>query len=38
VWYTRRWAQSVGVLDLDAGAVVATIPVGRSPHGIFFSA
>lgn len=38
LWYTRRWSQSVGVLDLDAGEVVATIPVGRSPHGIFFSA
>jgi DNA-binding beta-propeller fold protein YncE len=34
LWYTRRWAQSVGVLDLDSGMVVATVPVGRSPHGI----
>jgi DNA-binding beta-propeller fold protein YncE len=38
LWYTRRWAQSVGVLALETGAILATIRVGRSPHGIFVSA
>lgn len=38
LWYTRRWAQSVGVLDLASGEVVAIIRVGRSPHGIIFAA
>lgn len=35
LWFTRRWAQSVGVLNLDTGEVDAIIPAGRSPHGIF---
>lgn len=37
LWYTRRWAQSVGVLELETGAILATIRVGRSPHGIYIS-
>ncbi len=36
VWITRRFAKSVAVLDPTSGAV-ATIPAGRSPHGIFLN-
>jgi DNA-binding beta-propeller fold protein YncE len=36
VWITRRFAESVAVLD-PASGVVATIPAGRSPHGIFLN-
>jgi YVTN family beta-propeller protein len=34
VWATLRWARRVARLDPRTGAV-ETIPVGRSPHGIF---
>ena len=34
VWATLRFVQKVGILDLQTGAV-ETIPVGRSPHGIY---
>ncbi|MBP0464753.1 beta-propeller fold lactonase family protein [Roseomonas sp. PWR1] len=34
VWATLRWARRVARLDPRTG-VVETIPVGRSPHGIF---
>jgi YVTN family beta-propeller protein len=36
MWVTNRWARSVSVVDLPARKVVRTIPVGRSPHGVFF--
>jgi DNA-binding beta-propeller fold protein YncE len=36
IWITRRWAESVAVLDPASGAV-ETIAVGRSPHGIFLN-
>ena len=36
VWITRRFAESVAVLDPASGAVT-TIPAGRSPHGIFLN-
>lgn len=36
VWVTRRFAESVAVLDPATGQVT-TIPVGRSPHGIFLN-
>jgi YVTN family beta-propeller protein len=35
LWVTDRWHASVGVIELASGALKATIPVGRSPHGIF---
>ncbi len=35
LWVTGRWRASVNVLDRSTGALKATIPVGRSPHGIF---
>lgn len=36
VWVTRRFAESVAVLDPVSGSF-ATIDVGRSPHGIFLN-
>jgi YVTN family beta-propeller protein len=35
LWVTGRWRALVNVLDRASGALKATIPVGRSPHGIF---
>jgi YVTN family beta-propeller protein len=36
LWVTQRWGKSVAVVDIEAGKIAQTIPVGRSPHGIFF--
>jgi DNA-binding beta-propeller fold protein YncE len=36
LWITERWAKRVAVLDPSNGDI-ATIDVGRSPHGIFLS-
>ncbi len=36
VWITRRFAESVAILDPASGEV-AMIPAGRSPHGIFLN-
>ena len=35
LWATARWQASIDVIDLAAGSLKTTIPVGRSPHGIF---
>jgi DNA-binding beta-propeller fold protein YncE len=35
-WVTQRWLQKVGVVDLEQKKIIAQIPVGRSPHGIYF--
>jgi YVTN family beta-propeller protein len=35
LWITGRWRASVDVIEAASGALKATIPVGRSPHGIF---
>jgi YVTN family beta-propeller protein len=35
LWVTDRWHASVGVIGLASGTLKATVPVGRSPHGIF---
>jgi YVTN family beta-propeller protein len=37
LWVTQRWAKRVAVVDIAARRVVQTIPVGKSPHGIFFA-
>jgi len=37
VWITRRFAESVAILDPESGEV-KTIDTGRSPHGIFLNA
>ena len=36
LWITQRFIQKVGVLDPATGALVS-IPVGRSPHGVFLT-
>jgi DNA-binding beta-propeller fold protein YncE len=36
LWITRRFAESVAVLDPASGEY-ETIPVGRSPHGIYLN-
>ncbi len=38
LWFTQRVANRVGVIDVEMGAVIANIGVGRSPHGILFHA
>jgi YVTN family beta-propeller protein len=36
MWVTLRWIKKVAVVDLPSRKVIKTIPVGRSPHGVFF--
>jgi DNA-binding beta-propeller fold protein YncE len=36
IWITARWARVVAVVDVPSGKVIKTIPVGRSPHGVWF--
>ncbi|VVD84255.1 PE-PGRS family protein PE_PGRS18 [Pandoraea horticolens] len=36
LWVTFRWARKVGIIDLTQRKLINTIPVGRSPHGIYF--
>jgi DNA-binding beta-propeller fold protein YncE len=37
LWITARWRRTVSVLDTISGRVTHDIPVGKSPHGIFFA-
>ncbi|UMY33485.1 beta-propeller fold lactonase family protein [Burkholderia contaminans] len=36
LWVTFRFSKSVGVIDLATDKLVSVIPVGRSPHGLYF--
>lgn len=36
LWVTFRFARSVGVIDMTTRKLVDVIPVGKSPHGIYF--
>ncbi len=36
MWVTLRWIKKVAVIDLPSRKVIKVIPVGRSPHGVFF--
>ena len=36
MWVTQRWIKQVAVVDIASRKVIKTIPVGRSPHGIYF--
>lgn len=36
LWVTFRWARKVGIIDMTSRKLINTIPVGRSPHGIYF--
>ena len=35
LWVTGRWRAWVDVIELASGALKTSVPVGRSPHGIF---
>ncbi len=37
LWVTFRFAKKVGVIDIPSMKLVAVIPVGKSPHGVFFT-
>jgi YVTN family beta-propeller protein len=37
MWVTFRFAKKVGVIDIPTMKLIATIPVGKSPHGVFFT-
>ena len=37
LWVTARWAKRVTVIDVATRAVIKHIPVGKSPHGIYFA-
>lgn len=36
LWVTQRWIKKVAVIDVPSRKVEQTIPVGRSPHGVYF--
>ena len=36
LWVTFRFARKAGVIDVSSMKLVSVIPVGKSPHGIFF--
>lgn len=36
LWATLRWIKQVAVIDIVAKKVIKMIPVGRSPHGVYF--
>ena len=36
LWVTLRFARKVGVIDVPTMKLISVIPVGKSPHGIFF--
>ena len=38
LWVTARWAREVAIVDLQTRKLLRTIPVGRSPHGVFLTA
>ncbi len=35
LWVTQRFLRRVSIVDIDTLKVVGTIPVGKSPHGVF---
>ena len=35
LWVTQRFLRRVAVVDIEQMKVVASIPVGKSPHGVF---
>jgi DNA-binding beta-propeller fold protein YncE len=36
MWVTFRFAKKVGIIDIPTMKLVSVIPVGKSPHGVFF--
>jgi YVTN family beta-propeller protein len=37
LWATLRWIKKVAVIDVATRKVIKLIPVGRSPHGVYFA-
>lgn len=37
LWATLRWIKKVAVIDVASKKVIKMIPVGRSPHGVYFA-
>jgi YVTN family beta-propeller protein len=37
LWTTLRWVKKVAVIDVASKKVIKMIPVGRSPHGVYFN-
>ena len=37
LWVTLRFSKKVGVIDIPSMKLTTVIPVGKSPHGVFFS-
>jgi YVTN family beta-propeller protein len=37
LWATLRWIKKVAVIDVPSKKVIKLIPVGRSPHGVYFN-
>jgi len=37
LWVTLRFSKKVGVIDIPTMKLVTVIPVGKSPHGVFFA-
>jgi YVTN family beta-propeller protein len=37
MWVTLRWIKKVAVIDIASRKVIKLIPVGRSPHGVYFA-
>ncbi|MBS0307830.1 MAG: beta-propeller fold lactonase family protein [Proteobacteria bacterium] len=37
LWATLRWIKKVAVIDVASRKVIKLIPVGRSPHGVYFN-
>lgn len=36
MWVTQRFGKTVSIIDLESRKIIETIPVGKSPHGVFF--
>jgi YVTN family beta-propeller protein len=36
LWVTLRFSKKVGVIDIPSMKLLTVIPVGKSPHGVFF--
>jgi YVTN family beta-propeller protein len=36
LWVTSRWAKKVTIIDMNTKQISKQIPVGKSPHGIYF--
>ena len=37
LWVTSRWIKKVTIIDMATKQILKQIPVGKSPHGIYFA-